>query len=83
MQKGATTRLVDRYIQDFFNKGICFIYEDRYSENTEEKTKQCFDLFVKRMKSEHEQVLYSFEFTEADRINCYKVVKDDKNCSNT
>ncbi len=78
MQKGVTTRLVDRYIQDFFNKGICFIYEDRYSENTEEKTKQCFDLFVKRMKSEHEQVLYSFEFTIVDRIKCYRVEKNDK-----
>jgi len=79
MKKGKTTRLIDRCVQEFFKNGICFIYEDRFDVNTELKTHNMFTIFENRMKSEHSKIKYTYEFTQIDRIKCYKV----KNNSNT
>jgi len=72
MQKGNTTRLVDRYIQELFTKGITHIYEGRNTEKATELTEKCFEIFKKRMLSEHEEVNYCWKYSLIDRIWCYK-----------
>jgi len=47
---GNTTRLIDMFIQDFFNKGECQIY-DHY--NTRESRQRVFDLVLRRLNTEH------------------------------
>ena len=47
---GNTTRLIDMFIQDFFNKGECQVY-DHY--NTRESRQRVFDLVLQRLNREH------------------------------
>jgi hypothetical protein len=48
---GNTTRLIDKFVQDFFIKGECKIY-DHY--NTRESKKRVFYLVLQRLNREHQ-----------------------------
>lgn len=67
-QSGASTRKIDRLVQDLFTKGKAFVYESR-------DVKQAFtnffiDRFQRRMQSEHKHVQYDIERTTVDGIYC-------------
>ena len=47
---GNTTRLIDMFIQDFFNEGECHIY-DHY--NTRQSRQRVFILVLQRLNREH------------------------------
>jgi hypothetical protein len=47
---GNTTRMIDMFIQDFFNKGECKIF-DHY--DTRQSRQRVFDLVLQRLKMEH------------------------------
>lgn len=73
MKTGNTTRLVDRYIQELFNKRKTFIYEARNTESEYKKTEHCFSVFKNRMILEHESISWKQEYIFVDGIWCYKV----------
>jgi hypothetical protein len=74
-RSGQTTRLVDRWVQEFFDKGITYIYEGRGTRSQHEQTIHALKIFQKRMQSEHRSVGFEAKYGEYDRIMCYKVVK--------
>jgi hypothetical protein len=74
-QSGKTTRLVDRNIQQFFEKGYCFIYEGRATDTQEEETNYALELFTSRLRREHFQTSYNYEYGTFDGIKCYRVNK--------
>lgn len=47
---GNTTRLIDMFVQDFFNKGKCDIF-DHF--NTRESRVRVFNLVLERLNREH------------------------------
>jgi hypothetical protein len=47
---GNTTRLIDIFVQDFFNEGKCQVY-DHYS--TRQSSQRVFDLVLQRLNREH------------------------------
>jgi len=69
---GKSTRIVDRCVQEFFEKGITYVYEERDNQNM---TDEVFDLFRQRMENEHFGVKYNSIVGTFDRIYCYKVEK--------
>lgn len=73
MKTGITTRLVDRYIQDLFSKGITYVYQSRNTENAHKHTEECFSKFKNRMILEHEKISWKQEYVFVDGIWCYKV----------
>lgn len=73
MSTGNTTRLVDRYIQELFTKGITHIYEARNTEKAVELTEKCFLVFKNRMILEHKEIPFSWQYLLIDGIWCYKV----------
>lgn len=74
-RSGNTTRLVDRWVQEFFEKGITYIYEGRGEKNEREITGSAFLKFKNRMKHEHPIEEYNFEYGEFSGIKCFKVTK--------
>jgi hypothetical protein len=74
-RSGSTTRLVNRYIEELFNNGITYVYEGRNTPNEHQMTIKCFQLFEKRMLSEHSDTKWEQEYCSIDGIWCYKVTK--------
>lgn len=74
IRTGKTTRIVDRCVQEFFAKGITYVYEGRDKRSM---TDNVFDLFKQRMEIEHFGVKYTFKFGNFDGVSCYKVEKHD------
>jgi hypothetical protein len=74
-RSGSTTRLINRCIEEFFEKGITYIYEGRGESTEKIQTKEAFYLFKKRMNSEHGNQKYEYEYGDFDRIKCFKVTK--------
>ena len=74
-RSGKTTRLINRCIDEFFEKGITYVYEGRGEPTEKLQTKEAFYLFKKRMNSEHSNQKYKFEYGEFDKVNCFKVTK--------
>lgn len=77
MKKGNTTRFVDRYIQELFTKGITYVYEGRNTEKAGELTQYCMRIFVKRMGSEHPEILYKWEYVFENGFYSYKITLND------
>lgn len=77
MRNGNTTRLVDRYIQELFTKGITYVYEGRNTKKANELTNYCMQIFVKRMQSEHSEILYKWDYVSEYGFNSYKVTLND------
>lgn len=77
MKKGNTTRLVDRYIQELFTKGFTYVYEGRNAEKANELTNYCMQIFVKRMQSEHSEILYKWEYVFESGFYSYKITLND------
>ena len=74
-RSGITTRKVDVAIQDFFTKGIAFLYEGR--NNSKQRHQECMDLFNKRMESEHRNAKYDYKYGEFEGVWCFKIEKHD------
>ena len=64
---GKTTRIIDRIIQEFFNKGKAYIYEDR---NNPDDTYLLRTKVVKRLELEHPNTKYTLNETTIDGIYC-------------
>ena len=47
---GNTTRLIDMFVQDFFTKGECVIYDHH---NTRQSRERVFNLVLQRLNREH------------------------------
>lgn len=77
MKKGNTTLLVDRYIQELFTKGFTYIYEGRNTEKSGKLTQYCMSIFVKRMQSEHSEILYKWDYVFECGFNSYKITLND------
>lgn len=77
MKKGNTTRLVDRYIQELFTKVITYVYEGRNTKKANELTNYCMQIFVKRMQSEHSEILYKWDYVSECGFNSYKITLND------
>lgn len=75
---GVTTRLVDKAIQDFFTKGIVFLYEDRYANNFDLATK-LYQRFLIRLRTEHIHFFYKYisDNRKIDGINCVVVLNTE------
>lgn len=74
-RSGQTTRLVDRWIQELFGKGITYIYEGRGDKNQLVLNREALERFKKRMDSEHPNVYFDVKYGEFSGITCYKVTK--------
>lgn len=74
-RSGKTTRAVDRFVQEFFEKGETFIYEGRGEVSEINQTREAFYRFRKRMDFEHKHEKYSCKYVKIDGIQCYKVTK--------
>lgn len=49
-RQGNTTRMVDMFVQDFFDTGKCNIYDHH---NTRESIKRVFNMVLERLAREH------------------------------
>ncbi len=67
---GATTRIIDRCVQELFTTGTTYVFEGRENK---QMTREVFHKFKKRMESEHPHVSITHECGVFDRIYCYKV----------
>lgn len=74
-RSGKTTRLVDRLVQEYFDKGTVYIYEGRGEESERNQTREALHRFRKRMESEHPMEKFEHVYGEYDQIMCYKVTK--------
>jgi hypothetical protein len=74
-RSGKTTRLVDRWVQEFFEKGITYIYEGRDNENQMVLNKEALERFKRRMASEHSNVNFDITTGNFSGITCFKVTK--------
>ena len=74
-KSGKTTRLVDRWIQEFFEKGITYIYEGRQNENQKLLNQEAINRFKRRMDSEHNDIDFKYEHGVFSGISCFKVTK--------
>ena len=72
-KKVITTKLVDRYIQELFTNGITYVYEGRNTKKANELTNYCMQVFVKRMRSEHSEIVYKWDYVSECGFNSYKV----------
>ena len=81
MQKrrlGKTTRIVDRCIQEFFEKGETYVYERTDSgENCENLTEHVSSVFLKRIDYEHRGTKYKHKLFNQYCILFYHVKKID------
>lgn len=77
IKKGNTTRLVDRYIQELFTKGTTYVYEGRNTENQEELTQKCMEIFIKRINSEHPKIYFGWTYVFESGFWSYKVKIND------
>jgi len=75
---GRTTRLVDKAIQDFFNKGVVTI-QDHYC--AVEATKFLYERITKRLKNEHRNVKISM--SEVNFFPEYKITLYNENFNRT
>ena len=69
---GKTTRTINRIIQEFFNNGKAFIYEER---NNPDDTYLLRTKVVKRLELEHPNTKYTLNETNIDGINCIVIEK--------
>lgn len=74
-RSGKTTRAVDRFVQELFEKGETFIYEGRGEISERQQTRYAFERFQERMHNEHRSFEYKHKFLKIDGIDCYKVTK--------
>jgi hypothetical protein len=72
---GKTTKLVDRWVQEFFEKGITYIYEGRDKENQMHLNMEALERFKKRMASEHSNIDFDITTGNFSGITCFKVTK--------
>lgn len=71
MNKGVKTRLIDRAIQEFFTKGITYLYNGRSDKR--EKHQVILDLFINRIQSEHKGQGYIYTYACYDGVWCFRV----------
>jgi hypothetical protein len=71
-RSGKTTRIIDRIIQEFFNKGIAYIYEERCNFNGTNELKVKVQ---KRLELEHPNSKYTIREDTVDNIYCYIIEK--------
>lgn len=74
-ETGKTTRTADRLIQDFFNNGIAYIYENR--NDSQETKRNLLDLIIIRISTEHPRTKLHYEYGTFGGIQCYKLEKHD------
>ena len=74
---GVTTRLIDRAVQDYFTKGIVFLYEDRSATNFNLAI-ELYQKFLVRMRAEHEIQLDAIlsDTRTIDGIRCVVVLNE-------
>lgn len=77
-RSGNTTRLVDRLVQEFFTKGVCYIYEGRGEKNQGAMTQEALRRFKYRMFSEHTEVDFYINPVTEDGIECIKITKNNE-----
>lgn len=74
-KSGKTTRKVDQAIQDLLLKGMTYLHEGIH------KDVEChihiFTVFIERLKAEHPNTKYTYEFNYWDGIWCYKIETHD------
>ena len=71
---GKTTRIIDRIIQEFFNNGKAYIYEER---NNIAGTNELRVKVQKRLELEHPHAKYTFSQNTIDGIYCIIIEKHD------
>ena len=64
---GKTTRVIDRVIQEFFNKGIAYIYEER---NNISSTNELRAKVIRRLELEHPNTKYTIKIDTINGIYC-------------
>lgn len=67
---GNTTRIVDRCVQELFNKGLTYVYEERKDGPV---NREVYDRFKRRMASEHPRKDYVAIIGTYDNIRCMRV----------
>ena len=70
---GKTTRIVDRAIQEFFEKGVAYIYDGR--DKKENTHMGAMRIFLSRMETEHKNSKFTYEYACFDNVWCYKIEK--------
>lgn len=72
-KSGKTTRKVDQAVQDFFNNGIAYLYDERV--NNKSVHEKAMHIFNVRMQNEHPNAKYTFEYGCFDSVWCFKIEK--------
>jgi hypothetical protein len=66
---GVTTRKIDRAVQDYFTKGMVFLYEDRAATDYK-RAEELYYKFLARMAFEHNVTEFESQLLEVDKIKC-------------
>lgn len=77
-RSGKTTRIVDRCVQEYFTKGVTFIYDERGTNYQKHASMIALGIFNRRMVNEHNlhiSVNYDAVYGEFDGVKCYKITK--------
>lgn len=72
---GKTTRLIDRFVQEFFNKGFVYVYEER--SNDRNIHTELLHRLLDRLSLEHPNLKYIYKYGCYDGIWCFKLEKHE------
>lgn len=68
---GKTTRLIDRFVQEFFNKGLVYVYEGRLNDRNTHT--ELLHKLLDRLSLEHPNLKYIYKYGCYDGIWCFKL----------
>lgn len=70
---GATTRKVDRFVQDLFTKGITYVYDERGYGVEKKLAIRSLNILKRRLNSEHNIEKLECIWGNWDGVNCFRV----------